>query len=198
LFSIIDPANEESGEAHSLFFTVFKRIHKQHSRMWCVAETFLISASCGNPMSVDDKTGEISAIINKVADDLGYLIYEFSILRKGGNSYIVVRIDQIQGISLGDCEVYSRELTARLDESNLLPLYTLEVSSPGLTRKIRTISEFQRFIGSPVKIVYFKDEKKDVVKGLLQGVSGNSIVVSSEAGDVVVDFEKVDRATLDY
>jgi ribosome maturation factor RimP len=166
--------------------------------MRCVAETFPISASSGNPMSVDDKTGEISAIINKVADDLGYLIYEFSILMKGGNSYIVVRIDRIEGISIGDCEMFSRELTSRLDESSLLPLYTLEVSSPGLTRKIRTISEFQRFIGSPVKIVYFKDEKKDVVKGLLQDVSGNSIVVSSEAGEVIIDFEKVDRATLDY
>ncbi|HON78590.1 MAG TPA: ribosome maturation factor RimP [Spirochaetota bacterium] len=149
-------------------------------------------------MSVDDKTGEISAIINKVADDLGYLIYEFSMLMKGGNSYISVRIDRVEGISLGDCETYSRELSERLDESDVLPLYTLEVSSPGLTRKVRNIPEFTRFIGSPVKIVYFKDEKKDVVKGIIKDVSGNNITVSSESGEVVIGFDKVDRATLDY
>lgn len=149
-------------------------------------------------MSVEDKTGEISAIINKVADDLEYLIYEFSVLMKGGNSYIAVRIDKIQGINLGDCEAYSRELTARLDESGVLPLYTLEVSSPGLTRKIRNIPEFTRFIGSPVKIVYFKDDKKDVVKGVIKDVSGNNIIVVSDSGEIILDYDKVDRATLDY
>ena len=114
----------------------------------------------------------IMQAVKDSADELGYEIYEASVLFKGVNSKVVVKIDVIRGISHGDCEAFSKSLSARLDDLELLPNYSLEVSSPGLDRKIRSIEEYKRFIGSPVKIVVQDGEIRRAIKGKLAGIQG--------------------------
>jgi ribosome maturation factor RimP len=56
-----------------------------------------------------------------------------------------------------DCERFSRDFGTVIDVENLVPAsdYTLEVSSPGLDRKLETRSDYQRFQSSPVKVRTF-------------------------------------------
>jgi ribosome maturation factor RimP len=67
-------------------------------------------------------------------------------------------IEQLSGITHEDCAVFSRDFGVLLDVEDLVPGadYTLEASSPGLDRKLSRPEEFQRFLGSLVKVQTFE------------------------------------------
>ncbi|MGB9362958.1 MAG: ribosome maturation factor RimP [Candidatus Sulfotelmatobacter sp.] len=61
--------------------------------------------------------------------------------------------DPLAGVTHGDCANFSREFGTILDVEDAVPgSYTLEVSSPGLDRKLTKASDFERFVGSRVKL----------------------------------------------
>jgi ribosome maturation factor RimP len=61
--------------------------------------------------------------------------------------------DPLAGVTHGDCANFSREFGTILDVEDAMPgSYTLEVSSPGLDRKLTKPAEFERFVGSRVKL----------------------------------------------
>jgi ribosome maturation factor RimP len=61
--------------------------------------------------------------------------------------------DPLAGVTHGDCANFSREFGTILDVEDVVPdSYTLEVSSPGLDRKLTKAAEFERFVGSRVKL----------------------------------------------
>ena len=65
-----------------------------------------------------------------------------------------VSVDQLAGITVEDCQAFSDDFGTVLDVEELVPGadYTLEVSSPGLDRKLRTREEYERFAGNLVKL----------------------------------------------
>jgi ribosome maturation factor RimP len=65
--------------------------------------------------------------------------------------------DHLAGITHGDCEVFSRDFGTVLDVEDLIPgaEYTLEVSSPGLDRKLHGVDDYRRFSGMLVKLQTF-------------------------------------------
>jgi ribosome maturation factor RimP len=66
---------------------------------------------------------------------------------------IRVFIDKPEGVDLSDCEVVSKQLSALLDVEDPVPgHYVLEVSSPGLDRKLTKPEHFQRYVGHDVRI----------------------------------------------
>ena len=76
---------------------------------------------------------------------LGYELVDLD-ARVVGRGLLRVYIDHKDGITLSDCERVSRQLSAYLDVEDPLPgQYTLEVSSPGLDRRLRTLDHFQKF-----------------------------------------------------
>lgn len=140
-------------------------------------------------------------IINTVletAGELGYMVYEASVLIRGENSRVIVKIDHLRGISLQDCEIFSRGLARRLDSMEVLPNYSLEVSSPGLDRKIRNIEEYSRFSGAPVKIVYLDNGMKKAIRGTIGAVQPGSVEIISEEGDRTIGFSDIVSANLSY
>jgi ribosome maturation factor RimP len=68
-----------------------------------------------------------------------------------------IALDQLAWITHEDCEQFSRDFGTVIDVENLMPVdgYTLEVSSPGLDRKLTGRADFERFQASPVKIQTF-------------------------------------------
>ena len=68
------------------------------------------------------------------------------------------RLEQLSGITHEDCAAFSRDFGVLLDVEDLIPgaEYTLEASSPGLDRKLSRPEEFQRFLGSLVKVQTFE------------------------------------------
>ncbi len=140
----------------------------------------------------------ISQLIDETAARLGYMVYESGVLLKGENSMISVKIDSLAGISHHDCERFSKELSARLDDEDILPNYSLEVSSPGLKRLLRNGDEFGRFPGAPVKVIYDEGPERRVAKGTIKSVTGAAVTVSTESGDVTIAYGAIINANLDY
>ena len=140
----------------------------------------------------------ISELVRETAARLGYMVYESSVLFKGENSQIHVKIDSLAGISHNDCEHFSRELSARIDSDDILPNYSLEVSSPGLNRLLRTKDDFMRFAGAPVKVVYDEGAERKVAKGTIDAADDAAVTVATEKGTTMISYETITSANLDY
>jgi ribosome maturation factor RimP len=103
-------------------------------------------------MAVD--LDQIHAIVERVAASSGLEVVEIE-LRGGGKSRMLrIFIDKPGGVTHEDCASVSREVSTIFDVENALPggAYTLEVSSPGLDRKLFRAADFERFQGSRVKL----------------------------------------------
>ena len=98
-----------------------------------------------------DKVHEIA---ERVAQSSGLEVVEID-LRGGGKARTLrIFIDKPGGVTHDDCSNFSREVGTIFDVEDAVPggSYTLEVSSPGLDRKLLKSSDYERFTGSLVKI----------------------------------------------
>jgi ribosome maturation factor RimP len=98
-----------------------------------------------------DKVREIA---QRVADDSGLELVDVD-LRGGGKARTLrIFIDKPGGVTHEDCSNFSREVGTIFDVEEAVPggTYTLEVSSPGLDRKLLKASDYERFMGSLVKL----------------------------------------------
>ena len=103
-------------------------------------------------MAVDPD--QIHAIVERVAASSGLEVVEIE-LRGGGKSRMLrIFIDKPGGVTHEDCASVSREVSTIFDVEDAMPggAYTLEVSSPGLDRKLFRAADFERFQGSRVKL----------------------------------------------
>lgn len=148
---------------------------------------------------IESKKKKIEAIASTVANSLKSTVYEISVKFRKENTGIYVKIDNGGDVSHNDCAEFSREFINSLDSEGILDKYTVEVSSPGLKRKIRGKDEFKRFKDSPVKIIYFEgDEKTFASKGILKEVKENSVVVKEDGKETEIDYGVIKSANLDY
>jgi ribosome maturation factor RimP len=93
--------------------------------------------------------------------------------------------DRLAGVTHEDCANYSRELGTILDVEDAVPggEYLLEVSSPGLDRKLTKPADFQRFCGSKVKIMTREPVAGNRhFQGRLKAVDGERIALEVETG----------------
>jgi len=97
----------------------------------------------------------VRGIADRVASSSGLEVVEIE-LRGGGKSRMLrVFIDKPAGVTHEDCANFSREFGTILDVEDAVPgaSYVLEVSSPGLDRKLTRPADFERFTGSRVKLM---------------------------------------------
>ena len=90
-------------------------------------------------------------LVRPVVEDLGYELWELEYSPGRGNGLLRLYIDASAGIAIDDCERVSRAVSALLDVADPVPgQYTLEVSSPGLERPLRTPEHFAQYAGEKV------------------------------------------------
>ena len=138
------------------------------------------------------------ALIEPVLVRLGYELVELEYA--AGRSQAVVRIfiDRPTGITVEDCERVSREVAALLDVDDPIPTaYTLEVSSPGFDRVLRTPEHFERFVGERV-FVELKAPRagRRRYTGALQAVNATGIELEVDKQKVEVSFDEIGKARL--
>jgi ribosome maturation factor RimP len=103
-------------------------------------------------MAVD--LDQIHAIVERVAASSGLEVVELELCGGGKSRRLRIFIDKPAGITHEDCASLSREVSTIFDVEDAMPggAYTLEVSSPGLDRKLSRPADFERFQGSRVKL----------------------------------------------
>ena len=95
----------------------------------------------------------VKAIAERVAQYEGLEVVEVE-WRGSGRGLLRIFVDKPGGVLLDDCAEVSRQVSTILDAEDVVPggAYQLEVSSPGLDRKLLKLADYQRFAGSRVKV----------------------------------------------
>jgi ribosome maturation factor RimP len=103
-------------------------------------------------------------------------------------------------VTLDDCARMSRQVGERIEVDNLIGhAYTLEVSSPGLDRPLRTLGDFKRFHEHLVRIVTtIPIQGRATIVGRLKGVEGESVLVEAKRiGMVPIPMAQIKHARLE-
>jgi ribosome maturation factor RimP len=138
------------------------------------------------------------ALIEPVLGRLGFELIELEYAFGRAHALLRVFIDAPAGVALDDCARVSRELSALLDVENPIPgAYTLEVSSPGFDRVLRTRAHFGRFVGSRV-FVELKEPRagRRRYTGKLLTVDDAGIALEVDREHVAVAFTEIGKARL--
>ena len=139
----------------------------------------------------------------RVAQPQGIEIVEVELKGSGRNQLLRVTIDKPAGVTHADCEVVSKNLSAILDQEDPIPgPYNLEVTSPGIERKLVRWQDWERFTGKQVKVV-LKQPAADLkhFEGVISQTDSEARAITVElAGGRKVTFplEQVDRANLRF
>ena len=117
-------------------------------------------------------TTDIAAIVNGAVKGLGFELVDFE---RAGGGMMRVFIDKPDGISVENCADVSNHLT-RLFMVENIDYSRLEVSSPGLDRPLKSVDDFKRFIGSPVKVrLNATVDNRKRFDGTVESVDGEAI-----------------------
>ncbi len=146
----------------------------------------------------------IHALASEVADDCGYEIVDINLSGSGKRVILRITLDKEGGITLDDCEVFSRRLEGLLDvEDPLKGPYTLEVSSPGLDRPLKRINDFKKSIGKLVRIITKERiNNQTFFVGRLEDVRDSSIILSTTKKgavpeEVAIPYNLITKANLE-
>lgn len=149
----------------------------------------------------------VREIAVRVAGSYGLLIDEVVMRREGGADVLRVVLDRPgpaatpeDSVSLADCERVSQELGTILDVEDVLrESYTLEVSSPGLDRPLRTALDYERFAGRLAKIVTREPiNRQTAFAGRLRGIEGDDVLFENEGGKLIrLPLKAISRARLE-
>lgn len=127
--------------------------------------------------------------IKLTVESLGASLYDIVTVNEHGRTIYRVLVTKEGGISLDKCAEISRMISPILDvDEPLSGDYILEVSSPGIERKLRTLDHFKASIGENVKV---KDIANEVFKGELLSVSDDSITLKTEFGEEIVSYDSI-------
>ena len=142
------------------------------------------------------KVGELTRQIAR-AEGLELVDAEWKGALRGGT--LRIYIDKPAGITHTDCERVSHQLSAALDVEDLVPAsYTLEVSSPGLDRKLSGAADFRRFEGHKAKVrVRGALDGGRTVTGRIESSSQGSVSLRTASDEALeIPFEDIELARL--
>ena len=147
-------------------------------------------------------TEKIAQIAERVGKSEGIEVVETEFLGGGRQRLLRFYIDKPEGVSHGDCETFSHKVGAILDAEDIVPgeNYTLEVSSPGVERKLNRPSDYERFTGKKAKIVTHEPvEEQRHWEGVLRGFEEGQILIEPSEGRVIrIPLSAVKRANLKF
>jgi len=141
---------------------------------------------------------ELARLLEPTIERLGYGLWDLEVKLGGRGGIVRLFIDQPDGIGLDDCEKVSLAVSALLDVEDPLPgQYNLEVSSPGLDRKLTKVEHFQRFTGETLKVqMRFPIEGRKRFRGTLVSSDNESIVVEVDGESHSLPLATIDTARL--
>jgi len=147
---------------------------------------------------------KLIALSEPLLAQLGYELVDLEYAPARAHAVVRLFIDRpaggdgAQAVGLDDCERVSRELAALLDVEDPVPTaYTLEVSSPGLDRVLRTPAHFQRFVGERIWLeLRLPREGRRRYTGRLDTAGSEGIELNVDGAIVLFKYAEIGRARL--
>ena len=139
-------------------------------------------------------------LIQPIAEAFQKTLWGIEVLSSGKSSIVRVYIDSSKGVNVEECADISRQISSMLDVESFLPeRYVLEVSSPGLNRKLFEISQYSAYIGEKVRIsLKAPFEERKNYSGILTKIEEYDVVIESGDEEFTFPFEVIETGHLVY
>lgn len=141
----------------------------------------------------------VRAIAEPIVSDEGMELEDVEYRRESKGWVLRLYLDKEGGVTLDDCTRISQEVGRSLDVEDFIQIpYTLEVSSPGLSRPLKTERDFMKYRDSLIKVKTLDPiQNRRQFKGRLLGVSENQIEMEVEGGIFQIPLSNVVKANLE-
>lgn len=141
---------------------------------------------------------ELQKLLEPTIERLGFELTDLEVRLDGKGGLLRITIDKPAGIDLDDCEKASLAVSALLDiEDPVADNYNLEVSSPGLNRKLTKLEHFQRFEGETLKVTMrLPIAGRRRFRGTLVSSDNENIVVEVDGESHSLPLASLDTARL--
>ena len=146
----------------------------------------------------------VREIVERVTASQGLELWDLEFHSGGKGRMLRIFIEKAEGVTHEDCAHVSREVGTILDVEDPIPgSYTLEVSSPGLDRRLRNAADFERYSGSKIKLLtrelvdnqkHFEGRLKSLHDGRITLEIGGS--KKHDPRTVEIPLEQVEKANL--
>ncbi|MDI6870392.1 MAG: ribosome maturation factor RimP [Bacillota bacterium] len=149
-------------------------------------------------MESSNLSARAAALGEPVAAELGLELVQVEYKRESGAWFLRYTIDKVGGVTIADCEEFSRRVGQVLDEVDLIPhRYHLEVQSPGAERPLVKEADFVRFAGCWVAVrLYGPFAGRRSWEGKLVRRDGAGLTLEVEGQEVTIPNELVSRVRL--
>jgi ribosome maturation factor RimP len=145
----------------------------------------------------------LEPLVERTVRGLGYELADFEFINHGRMLRVFIEKEhELQpglgqgGVTVADCESVSRQLQ-RVFEVEGVPYDRLEVSSPGLDRRLKKAADFARFTGHEAQVRLRRPVNgRRNFTGILRGVTGERVEFEFEGDRMAFDMTDLDRARL--
>ena len=154
-----------------------------------------------NTMNMETMRAKVKEIIEPVIKGLGVALEDMELRKMGRRVFLRVIIDKEGGVTIDNCEQVSREIEAQLDVEDPIPYpYTLEVSSPGLDRPLKTPGDFKKFCGKTVRIVTSAPVENQTffIGEIIEAGDTEVMLLLSKDKKINIQYKDIVRARLVY
>jgi len=150
-----------------------------------------------NKLSIEEETAKIA---EPILESYKMELVDVEYRREHGGWVLRLFIDKEGGVTLDDCGMVSREIGTVIEVEELIENnYNLEVSSPGITRPLKKLSDYERFKGQYAKIKLY--EAKDGLKtfvAIIKGVNKDEVLFEKDNNEIQVAFSTIAKANLEF
>ena len=133
--------------------------------------------------------------LKPVINGLGYDVVEFHTRVKEGKLNLSLRIYKPDGITIDDCTLVHRTIYPRIEIMEEIRNINLEISSPGTSRKIKSLDEFSIFTGRNVSILPVDDS--EWIRGTIQSAEDEILTVKTKEDTVSIKYSDIKKAKLE-
>ncbi len=143
---------------------------------------------------------EVSVLIEPILDEMQIDLVDVEYLSEGGRWILRIYVDRLGGVTLDDCARVSREIGDLIDVKDFfIQPYVLEVSSPGLNRRLKKERDFVRAVGKNIKIRMMDPlEGRRNFKGKLQSFEDGVLCLNVKDDLFLLPYGGVEKANLVY
>ncbi len=141
-----------------------------------------------------DVISKVKELIDGLLSERGVELIDIVYRRESGGMALRLLVDKEGGIALDECAGLNHRVSELLDQGDIMiDGYTLEVSSPGLDRPLKTRRDFERVMGKRIRVHTYEpvNERRDF-EGDVKFVDDEKIVVD----EVEIGLKKISKAKL--
>lgn len=144
------------------------------------------------------QVGQLQTMFEPVVNSLGFDLWGIEFLSQGRHSTLRLYIESIKGITVDDCAMVSRQVSAILDvEDPISGEYSLEVSSPGMDRLLFCLEHYSAYLGETMQLRLLSAiSGRRKFKGVLKCLNEKTLTFEVDGEPMDVPFDKIEKGRI--